>query len=273
MNIAEALVGAGLKPLDARVLLQHVLQASHAELIAHPERALRADEQASYRRLAERRRCGEPIAYLTGWREFYGRRYGVDPAVLIPRPETELLVDAALARLPVCGASILDLGTGSGNVAVTLALERPAAAVTATDLSAAALARARANAESLGARIELLAGNWYEPVAERRFDVIVSNPPYVAEGDAHLREGDLRFEPPASLAAGPDGMAAIRAIVAEARLHLEPAGWLIFEHGCEQAEASASILREAGFDACFLARDLAGLPRVSGGRSPAAWPE
>jgi release factor glutamine methyltransferase len=266
-DIAAALAGVAIDPLDARVLLQEVLGVGHAYLIAHPERVLGAAEHARFAALVERRRAGEPVAYLVGWREFYGGRFHVDPAVLIPRPETELLVDQALERMPAGRAlRVLDLGTGSGNIAVTLALERPQAAVTAVDRSAAALAVAAGNAVALGAQVDWRCGDWLAPVAGERFDLIVSNPPYVAAGDPHLARGDLRFEPPHALVAGADGLASIRHLVAAAGRCLEPGGWLLFEHGCDQAEACAALLHAAGYVEAFGALDLAGQPRVSGGR-------
>jgi release factor glutamine methyltransferase len=259
---------AGIEPVDARLLLQHVLGISHAALIAHDERELAEDERRRFLALAARRAAGEPVAYLLGWREFYGRHFAVNPAVLIPRPETELLVDQALQRLPPdARIEVLDLGTGSGNIALTLALERPRCAVTAVDASASALAIALENARALRAgNAEFRQGDWYGPVAGRSFDLIVSNPPYVADTDPHLGRGDLRFEPPAALRAGPDGLAAIRQIVALASEYLRPNGWLLFEHGYDQAHACRCLLAEAGFVDVTTASDLAELPRVSGGR-------
>ena len=250
------------------MLLQHVLGVSHTRLITHGERVLTEAETDEYLRLIVRRRHGEPIAYLVGWREFYGRRFMIDKSVLIPRPESELLVDLALARIAAdASGPILDLATGSGNIAVTIALERRTLAVVATDDSAAALRCARDNAHRLGAeRVEFLEGDWFAPLAGRRFDLIVSNPPYVAEGDAHLLQGDLRFEPRPALSGGSDGLACIRTIVSHAPRYLEPGGWLLFEHGYDQAGACARLLDEAGFRDLVLAKDLAGLPRVSGGR-------
>jgi release factor glutamine methyltransferase len=222
--------------------------------------------------LVARRALGQPIAYIVEKREFYSRDFAVGPDVLIPRPETETLVEAALARFVPRRAQflpeVLDLGTGSGAIAVTLACERPDIRVTATDASEDALAVARANAESHGCsgRIELLHGSWYEPLAGRRFDLIVSNPPYVAQGDEHLGEGDLRFEPPRALTDGSsDGLASIRAIAAGARSHLNRGGWLLLEHGYDQRAAVDRILEEAGFRERISIADMAGIPRVSGG--------
>jgi release factor glutamine methyltransferase len=267
-TIAAALRWPGLDPVDARVLLQHALDVTHAHLIAHSERLLTEEEQAQVRILLQRRAAGEPVAYLVGRREFYGRDFVVTPAVLIPRPETELLVELALARMaPLPAARVLDLGTGSGCIAITLALERKSAWVVAVDVSAEALAVAHRNARRLGANgLSLLQGSWLEPVADRRFDLIVGNPPYVAEDDPHLGEGDLRFEPRAALSAGPEGLDAIAAIMRAAPRYLRPGGWLLLEHGWNQADAVEIMLERAGFGDRLCARDLAGHPRVSGGR-------
>ena len=217
-----------------------------------------------------------PVAYLTGRREFWSREFVVTPDVLSPRPETEILVEAALKKcqtlFPAAEKvsdtfSVLDLGTGSGAIAITLALERPDARVTAVDTSASALDVARGNAAALGANVELVHGAWYAPVAGRRFDLIVSNPPYVAANDAHLGQGDLRFEPAGALTDGSaDGLDSIRAIVAGARDHLNPGGRLLLEHGHDQAAAVAALLREAGFASIVSIPDLAGIPRVAGGK-------
>jgi release factor glutamine methyltransferase len=258
--------------IDAHVLMAHVLGVNRAYLAANPMRVLTETEDAKVDMLVTRRALGEPVAYLVERREFYSRDFAVCPGVLIPRPETETLVEAALARFVPRTAhfvpEVLDLGTGSGAIAVTLACERPDIRVTATDASEDALAVARANAESHGCtgRIELLHGSWYEPLAGRRFDLIVSNPPYVAQGDEHLGEGDLRFEPARALTDGSsDGLASIRAIAAGARSHLNRGGWLLLEHGYDQRAAVDRILEEAGFRERISIADLAGIPRVGGG--------
>ena len=271
-TIAAALRLPGLDPVDCRILLQHVLGLEHAQLVAHTERRLGEDQRRELLALAERRRAGEPIAYIVGRREFYGRDFRVDASVLVPRPETELLIDRALERIPSSARlHLLDLGTGSGNIAITLALERPKCEVCAVDASPAALSIARANVVALGAgNVRLLHGRWFEPVAQMRFDMIISNPPYVAQSDPHLGRGDVRYEPRTALCAGPDGLDAIRAIVAHAGCHLRSGGWLLFEHGHDQAEPVDLLLRGAGLESRFMARDLAQLPRVSGGRKPAA---
>jgi release factor glutamine methyltransferase len=231
-------------------------------------RVLTESEDAKVDMLVARRALGEPVAYLVENREFFSRDFAVGPDVLIPRPETETLVEAALSRLAP-DASILDLGTGSGAIAVSLACERAGTRVTATDVSAAALAMAQLNAEAhaCSSSIEFLQGSWYAPLAGRRFDMIVSNPPYVAHGDAHLAQGDLRFEPAHALSDGSDdGLDSIRSIVAGARLHLPPGGWILLEHGHDQADAVARLLAAAGFGDCVSIPDLAGIPRVAGGR-------
>lgn len=252
--------------IDAQVLFAHQLGVNRAYLAAHPMRFLTESEDARLSMLVAQRALGQPVAYLTGRREFYSRDFAVGPEVLIPRPETETLVEMALARLGP-GATCLDLGTGSGAIAVTLACERRDLAVTATDRGAAALALAGENARAHGAAVELLEGDWYVPVAGRAFDMIVANPPYIAAADPHLAAGDLRFEPRAALTDGsPDGLASIRAIVAGARAHLRPGGWLLVEHGHDQAEAVLGLISAAGFAETFSAPDLAGIPRVAGGR-------
>jgi release factor glutamine methyltransferase len=263
----EALAWArGLIPLsEARLLMQHVLGVSRVALMAYPELPMTEFQIGEFQALVARRRDGEPVAYLLGEREFYGRPYRVSPDVLIPRPETELLVDLALERAG-SGTRILDLGTGSGAVAVALALERPDAEVTAIDLSPGALAIARANALALGARLNFLHGSWFEPLpTEASFDLIVSNPPYVAPGDPHLSLGDLRFEPSSALVGKADGLGDIRLIIAGAANHLLPGGWLLFEHGYDQAEPCRELLSAAGFTLVQSWQDLAGIARVSGG--------
>ena len=270
-NIAELLRTPGLTPLDARVLLRAVLGATDAQLAAHPERVPGERERARFTELVKRRRAGEPVAYLTGSREFYGLAFKVTPAVLIPRPETELLVEAALEHVPAGAACrVLDLGTGSGCVAVAIAKERPRARVMATDVSPAALAIARENAATHGVDIELLQSDWFAALVGRRFDIIVANPPYVAEGDTHLAQGDLRFEPRGALVSGPAGLDAIEAIVEQARGHLAPGGVLFFEHGHEQGSCSRVLLAAQGYDRIFTRRDLSDIERVSGGLTATA---
>ena len=250
---------------EARLLLRHVLGVTHAALEAHPEREVSPRETADFHTLAMRRAAGEPIAYLTGHREFYGLEFHVTPAVLIPREETELLVEIAVEKP---ARRILDLGTGSGCLAIAVARELPRAQVTAVDVSAAALDVARENAARHGATVRFVQGDWFAPLGGERFDLILANPPYVAEADPHLAQGDVRFEPRSALAAGPDGLDDIRRIVAAAAAHLVAGGRLVFEHGYDQAQAVAALLAQAGFVAIEQRRDLAGIPRVTGGARP-----
>lgn len=253
---------------EAELLLRRALGISQARLAAHPELADEGRRQPRYLEYLERRLAGEPVAYILGEREFYGLAFRVTADVLIPRPETELLVEFALARIPEGEPRrILDLGTGSGCIAVTLAHLRPQAKVTATDLSAAALEVARSNARRHGAdNIDFRLGNAFAPVLDERFDVIVSNPPYVAQSDPHLLQGDVRFEPKQALTSGADGLDLVRVIVAQAPSQLEAEGWLLLEHGCDQEVALTDLIGAAGLGSAFTQRDLAGQPRVSGAR-------
>lgn len=264
---------AAIGRVDAHVIVAHLLGVDRSYLVANPMRVLTETEDARIDMLVARRSMGHPVAHLIAEREFYGQRFTITPDVLIPRPETEILVEAALERLPprtshlVPRTRVLDLGTGSGAIAVSLSAERPDLRVTATDTSAAALSVARANAAALGAQVELVEGSWFEPLEGRTFDMIVSNPPYVASADPHLTKGDVRFEPSAALTDGSaDGLGAIRAIVAGAAAHLEPRGWLLVEHGYDQGDRVRRILEEAGFTDLIAVDDLAGIPRVAGGR-------
>jgi release factor glutamine methyltransferase len=252
--------------LDARVLAAHVWGVDAAWLIAHDTDALPAQQIDAFHALLAQRLRGVPVAHLTGSREFYGRPFMVSAAVLIPRPDTELLIELALARIPPDQAvDILDLGTGSGCIALTLALERPLARVTAVDRSPAALAIAQRNAEALSARVEFLASNWFSALSGRRFDLIVSNPPYIAAADPHLTQGDVRFEPISALAAGTDGLDDLRHLITAACSHLQPGGTLLLEHGYDQADAIQALLRRNGIVSPRNWNDLAGIPRVSGG--------
>jgi release factor glutamine methyltransferase len=252
---------------DAVVIMAEVLGVNRAWIAANPMKILTESQDAQIDMLGAQRAMGRPVAYLLNRREFYGRDFALDSAVLIPRPETETLVEAALARMGPKD-TFLELGTGSGAIAVTLACQRPEASGVATDSSAAALRVARGNAgrHHCEGRIEFLPGSWYEPVAGRRFDLVVSNPPYVAAGDPHLAQGDLRFEPAEALTDGsPDGLASIRAIAAGGPGHLKPGGWLLLEHGYDQADAVRDILAAAGFERLVSLPDLAGIARVAGG--------
>jgi release factor glutamine methyltransferase len=266
-RIHEALRTAGVDAADARALLRAALDASEAHLGAHPEQNLTDEQHARFVDWVRRRRAGEPVAYITGEREFWSLSFKVAPAVLIPRPDTELLVELVLERVGAAArADVLDLGTGCGCIAVAIAKERPRARVTATDVSRDALAIARENAQRHGAAVEFVASTWFAALGGRRFDVIVANPPYVAAGDPHLGQGDLRFEPRAALVGGSDGLDCIRHIVAYSRAHLAPGGWSIFEHGHDQAARCRALLRDAGYREVFSRHDLARIERVSGGR-------
>ena len=329
-NIGALLSQQVIEKREAQILLAQVLGVSRALIITHPEQVLDATQEQLARSLIARRAVGEPIAYLLGTREFYGRDFLVSPATLIPRPETELLVEQALARVlshlsPVNPAnagvsyvgttidlnfpsfprrresnfveaslpyedldsrlrgndgvnrsshvdsteraSILDLGTGSGAIAVSLALERPDAIVVAADVSNDALKIATENAHRLKAHVEFVESNWYTNLGARKFDLIVSNPPYVAGNDVHLSQGDLRFEPQIALTdKSSDGLQSIRAIVEGAHAHLHPGGWLLFEHGYNQAAECRELLLKAGFENRISIDDLAGIPRVAGGQ-------
>ncbi|MGZ5228149.1 MAG: peptide chain release factor N(5)-glutamine methyltransferase, partial [Burkholderiales bacterium] len=228
---------------DAGVLLCHVIGRDPAYLIAHPEMRLRPDEYESFSSLVNRRARCEPVSYLTGEREFYGRTFRITPAVLIPRPETELLVDLALERIERSfAARVLDLGTGSGCVAVAIASERSHCKILGLDQSLEALAVARRNAVRLGAgNVAFLQSDWFDGLGPERFDLIVSNPPYVESGDPHLQEGDVRFEPRNALESGADGLNAIRCIVSGAERYLVAGGWLLFEHGYHQAPSARKL--------------------------------
>lgn len=268
-TLAEALAWARqrIDVREARLLLAHAAGCSISTLLAFPERPLAAETWQRFVGWVERRAGGVPVAYLTGTREFYGRPFQVTPAVLIPRPDTETLVDVALALADQYPGPIriLDLGTGSGCIAVTLALELPHAEVVGVDCSWQALRVAMRNALVLGASLSLIESRWFEQVGEE-FDLIVANPPYLAPDDPHLQEGDLRFEPREALVAEENGLAAFAAIVRDAPRHLTPGGWLLFEHGWDQASAVRGLLLDAGFLEVRTWRDLAGHERVSGGR-------
>lgn len=255
--------------LDAEVLLMHVTGLARTALITHAQELLQPEHEERLHALLTRRAHGEPVAYLTGRREFWSLDLCVTPDVLIPRPETELLVEQALAHIPDDAEwTVADLGTGSGAIALAIATERPHCRLIATDNSAAALAVARANATRLGiAKVEFRHGEWLKPLAGIRFDVIVSNPPYVRANDPHLTQGDVRFEPESALIAGADGLDTIRCIAADAVSCLRPGGWLLFEHGCDQAQAVRALLETHGYDRVASCRDIAGHERVTAGRS------
>ncbi|AMS31582.1 hypothetical protein AEM42_02715 [Betaproteobacteria bacterium UKL13-2] len=280
-TVGEALSDAkrSIERRDAEYLLSHLLGTSRASIIAHSDRQIDPAAAARFRQWVAARADGKPVAQILGVREFYGRDFAIDEHVLIPRPETETLVEQALARISKQKSlktpanrrlSILDLGTGSGIVAITVKLEAPDCEVVAIDASAAALRNARANAATLNAPVRFLDSNWYGALDGQCFDVIVSNPPYVAVDDPHLSRGDLRFEPMMALTdQSPDGLASIRAITAGASVHLRPNGWLMLEHGYNQAEAVRQLMYAARLTAVQSTRDLAGIERVTSGQRPA----
>jgi len=271
--------------LEVQYLLQYVLNKPRAWLLAYPDTTLNPEQQANYEALLQRRAQGEPIAYILGEREFFGLSFKVTPDTLIPRPETELLVDLALHRIfsaPLQQAGedgrqarrgyefrVLDLGAGSGAIALSIAHARPNIEVVAVDASSEALKVARENAARLNIRnATFVHSDWYAALGQQRFHLIVSNPSYVATTDAHLNQGDLRFEPAAALVSGADGLDDICRIVTGAQAHLEPGGWLLLEHGYDQAAQVRELLRNGGLSEVFSALDLAGIERVSGGRYP-----
>jgi release factor glutamine methyltransferase len=264
--LADAVAQLGERA-DAELLLLHVLRQPRGWLFTHAGDELDTDVQTAFSALVERRAAGEPVAYISGVRGFWSLDLEVTPATLIPRPETELLVELALQRLPRDTAcAVADLGTGSGAIALAIAHERPHAQVTATDASAAALAVAQRNAQRHAIRnVAFMHGDWLAPLAGQQFDLIVSNPPYIEADDPHLVEGDLRYEPASALAPGDDGLDDIRRIVAAARAHLQPGGWLMFEHGWNQGEVSRVLLGDAGYAGVFTTQDLEQRDRVSGG--------
>ncbi|TQU71890.1 peptide chain release factor N(5)-glutamine methyltransferase, partial [Xanthomonas perforans] len=258
---------------DAEALLLHALGRDRAWLFMHGRDAVPLSVAQAFNALVQRREAGEPVAYLTGSRGFWTLDLAVSPATLIPRADTEVLVELALERLDtVPGRRVADLGTGSGAIALAIASERPQAQVIATDASAAALAMARRNADSHGLRnVDCRQGSWFAPLAGEAFDLIASNPPYIAAHDPHLKQGDLRYEPASALASGSDGLDDIRLIVADAPAHLVPGGWLLLEHGWDQGAAVAELLAARGFAAVATHQDLERRDRVTLGRwSPAA---
>ena len=260
--------GSDAPLLDAQILLAHVLDHDRSWLYAHPDHRPNTVECAEFERLLKRRQSGEPVAHLTGRREFWSLPLRVDQNTLVPRPETEHLVEAALALDLPDDARVLDLGCGSGAIALALAKERPAWRITATDVSEQALGLASNNAQTLGlGDVRFAEGQWFDAVSPNElFDLIVSNPPYIANGDPHLEQGDLRFEPRSALVSGEDGLDDIRIIVAKAKTHLRPGGWLWLEHGYEQGGQVTDLLRQHGYDRPSHRRDLAGHLRCSGGQ-------
>lgn len=268
-TIAAVMQRAPVEQLEARMLIGHVTQLTRVQLITQSERAFSAAEAEQLNTLFQRRVAGEPMAYLLGEREFFGLTFKVDPAVLIPRPDTELLVELALQHLPQDGR-VLDMGTGSGAIAIAIAHTRHDAQVTALDVSESALLVAQSNAQNNQVEVEFLRSDWFtalaEQVAAQQFDLIVSNPPYIVAGDRHLSEGDLRFEPIDALTDHADGLSALRIISKQAADYLSDDGWLLMEHGYDQAEAVRDLLKQDGYTEVQSWRDLANIERVSGGK-------
>ena len=261
MKVSEAIAASGIEAREARLLLAEVCGFSQASLAASPEQEIPFEVENAFFELTKKRQGGVPVAYLLGRKEFYGLELSVNPSVLIPRPETELLVDLSLERRP---ASVLDLGTGSGAIAIALKFKMPEARVVAVDSDLSALITAKRNAARLNLDIDFRHGRWFEPLAGERFDLVVSNPPYVAEGDPHL--GALRYEPRGALVSGLDGLEAIREITLAAGAFLLPGGWLLLEHGFDQEAAVRELLAGAGLEPLTTWPDLAGIARVSGGK-------
>lgn len=269
LTVAQMLAAARTRipAFEAGLLLAEASGQSRTWLVAHDDAVLSPAVVACYDNWVSRRAAGEPVAYLLGWREFYGHRFAVTPGVLIPRPETELLVEQGLAAIQnTPRPCILDLGTGSGCIAIALALARPDAEVWAVDRSSAALQVATANATSLGATVRFIESDWFSDIEVQAFDLIVSNPPYIAPDDPHLNQGDLRFEPNSALAAPAAGLADLRQIVAAASERLRSAGWLLCEHGYDQGAAMQALIAGAGLKPAQW-QDLAGIIRVTGGQA------
>jgi len=266
MNYADFFRQSGLDRSDTLALFTHATGLNRAWLIAHDRDEISPGHLAALQGLIARRQAGEPIAYIVGFREFFGRDFAVNPAVLIPRPDTELLVELALEHAPQ-QARVIDLGTGSGCIPVTIKLERPDLDVSALDISPAALDTARNNAERLGAAVRFLQSDWFAAVGEEVFDLIVSNPPYIHREDRHLAQGDLRFEPRGALTDEADGLVHLRHIVQAAKSKLKAGGWLLMEHGWDQGAACRELLAQAGYANVATWQDLGGNDRVSGGRA------
>lgn len=253
---------------EAQLLLQNALKVNRAWLLAHELDQLA--DNADFNALLARRLLGEPVAYILGCREFYGLNLSVTPDTLIPRPDTETLVEAALEKMPFdTSCAILDLGTGTGAIALAIAKHRPHAEVTAVDSSAAALRIAEQNAKQLGlVHVRFSLSHWFSALEGERFNLIVSNPPYIEQDDSHLTQGDLRFEPISALASGKDGLDDIRQIIAHSLLHLLPQGWLMLEHGYNQASLVADLMAQSGLVDISTIKDLGGNDRVTIGKNP-----
>ncbi|MEC4750071.1 peptide chain release factor N(5)-glutamine methyltransferase [Methylomicrobium sp. Wu6] len=267
--VAILAAGSDSAALDAEILLSLALDKPRSYLRAWPDREPVADQIERFNALLQQRHQGAPIAYLTGRREFWSRDFQVTPDVLIPRPETELLIEISLTLLPKDQpAKLIDLGTGSGIIAITLAKELPNAEVTATDLSLAALKIAKHNAsEHQADRIRFIHSNWFASAPPEKFDLVISNPPYIAENDSHLDQGDLRFEPRSALTAPHQGLADIQTLASDARPYLKTGGHLLVEHGYDQEHAVQSIFRNLGYDSVQTYKDLSGRPRATYGRN------
>jgi release factor glutamine methyltransferase len=261
MKVAEAVALSGIEPREARLLLAEACGFSEASLAASPEQEIPFEVENAFLEFVERRKAGIPVAYILGRKEFYGLALSVNPSVLVPRPETELLVDLALEKMP---ASVLDLGTGSGAIAIAVKFNLPGAAVVGVDADLSALLTAKRNAAKFGLAIDFRHGRWFDPVAGERFELVLANPPYVAEGDPHL--WDLRHEPRGALVSGPEGLDAIREIVSSVGAFLRPGGWLLLEHGMGQDTAARSLFAAAGLVSVTTWPDLAGIARVTGGK-------
>lgn len=255
--------------LEAEILLCHLLKISRTQLYTWPERELTDQQANDFFDLIVQRQQGQPIAYLTGQREFWGLSLQVNSNTLIPRADTETLVEIALQKATdYSQPKLLDLGTGSGAIALALASELNQAVIHAVDYSADALTTAKSNAKRLNLAVQFHQGSWFEPVIDQDFDIIISNPPYIESADPHLNQGDLRFEPSQALASGVDGLNDLRLIISSAKTHLNPQGWLMVEHGYNQAQAVADLFKQSGYQAIELITDLAGQPRVTIGQKP-----
>ena len=270
MQIASTQLKTEAAAFEAQLLLQYVLGVNRAWLIAHEHDVLQPNIQVVFEALLNRRLAGEPIAYILGGREFYGLDLLVTPDTLIPRPDTETLVEAALANIPdSANQTILDLGTGTGAIALAVAKHRPKVNVVAVDASAAALEVAKKNAATLAiTNVRLMLSDWFDALAGERFDLIVSNPPYIEQNDVHLTQGDVRFEPISALASGADGLDDIRHIVADCLIYLKPQGWLMIEHGYNQADLVADLMAEAGLVSIQTIKDFGGNNRVTIAKNP-----
>jgi len=269
LTVAQALHAArvaGVDRLDANMMLMALLKQGRSWLLAHDQAPLPASTIQTFEQWVMRRSQGEPLAYLLGDKEFFGLNLAVNPDVLIPRPDTEILVEWALDLIPADQSwRVLDLGTGSGAIALAIQHQRPKAEVVAVDASAGALSTAQHNAQQLKLPVQFLLGSWLAPVQGQAFDLIVSNPPYIAEGDDHLAA--LTHEPITALTAGPDGLNDIRQIIREAKSNLKPGGWLLLEHGYDQAQAVSQLLAQAGYAQVQTRKDLGDQNRCTGGQT------